>query len=241
MSHRSRSRQQRNTHTHDDTQEQSFFNKQHDIENGGKKNSFFQAKLSVNEPGDAYEKEADSVANTVVNQTSGAPGVQQKKIGSIQRLSTSIEDEKLATNDARIEKDKEIQEMPLQRKEGDMEKEKKKDIQKKDMPMEEEKKKGVQKKDMSPEEEKKKKPGSVQRKSNAQAAASAKISSLVDGSAGKGTRLPAKTLHDMNTSFGVDFIKNYRHRLSHTEAIFISTRENIIRKVLKGNFYWLMN
>ena len=90
MSHKSRSRQQRNTHTHDETQEQSFFSKQHDIENAGKKNSFFQPKLSVNEPGDVYEKEADAVANTVVNQTSQAPAVQQKKISSVQRLSTSM-------------------------------------------------------------------------------------------------------------------------------------------------------
>jgi len=204
MSHKSRSRQQRNTHTHDETQEQSFFSKQHDIENAGKKNSFFQPKLSVNEPGDVYEKEADAVANTVVNQTSQAPAVQQKKISSVQRLSTSMEDEKFATNDARMEKDKEIQEMPIQ-KEGNMEKEKKKNIQKKDMSMEKEKRKEVQKTDMPMEEDKKKKPRSVQRKSDVPTTASGKISSTLESSAGHGKPLPANTLHEMNTSFGVDF------------------------------------
>src|SRR6185295_396090 len=108
MANKLNARRQRNAHTHDEAPEQSFFGKQHDLGRAGKKNSFFQAKLSVNEPGDVYEKEADSVANTVVNNSSQAPSVQQKKIGTIQRISTSKEDEKLATNDARIEKDKEI-------------------------------------------------------------------------------------------------------------------------------------
>jgi len=69
------------------------------------KAGFFQAKLTVNEPGDMHEKEADKAADAVVH---------RKEVNSIQRLSTPIEDEKLGTNDARIKKDKDIQEKPME-------------------------------------------------------------------------------------------------------------------------------
>jgi len=74
------------------------------------KNGFFQAKLSVNEPGDVHEKEADKAADAVVH---------RKEVNAIQRLSTPAEDEKLGTNDARIKKDKDIQEKPMEKHDKD--------------------------------------------------------------------------------------------------------------------------
>jgi len=148
MSYYSRVYRQRNTHTHDEGQkEQSFFSKQNDVNKSDKSNAFFQPKLTVNKPGDSYEKEADSVANAVVNKSSQTPIIQQKKISSIQRLSTPVEDEKLGTNDARMAKDKEIQEKPIQRAGIESEKEKPEGIQKKDEPKKEEDMNGIQKKD----------------------------------------------------------------------------------------------
>ncbi len=76
----------------------------------GSKGGFFQAKLSVNEPGDVHEKEADKAADAVVH---------RKEVNAIQRLSTPAEDEKLGTNDARIKKDKDIQEKPMEHKKED--------------------------------------------------------------------------------------------------------------------------
>lgn len=67
MSYRSRVYRQRNAHTHEDAVKEPFFAKQNDTNKSGK-NAFFQAKLSVNEPGDKYEHEADAVANAVINQ-----------------------------------------------------------------------------------------------------------------------------------------------------------------------------
>jgi hypothetical protein len=68
-----------------------------------KKADFFQPKLTVGQPGDIHEKEADSVASQVVNRQQGQqPVLQQKEIGVVQKLATSKEDEKLSTNDARM-------------------------------------------------------------------------------------------------------------------------------------------
>ena len=114
MSHATRIYRQRNAHSYDEAKNEPFFRKQYAANNDNKKNGFFQTKLSVNQPGDSYEKEADAVASSVVNRSSRVPAIRQKKISSIQRLSTSLEDEKLGTNDARMLKDKEIQEKPMQ-------------------------------------------------------------------------------------------------------------------------------
>ena len=225
MSYSSRVYRQRNPHSHEEGQKDAFFGKQHDRDKQADNKPFFQPKLSVNEPGDKYEKEADSVANDVVNKSAPKNVAQRKKISNVQRLSTPSEDEKLGTNDARMAKDKEIQEKPLQRATPDKEKEKMKGVQKKDQDMpdkEKEKMKGVQKKGDAMEEEEKKvqkmddpkeeenkekeKPAQVQKKAEGTSALpSSKISSKIEESAGKGSPLPSKTLNEMNSSFYADF------------------------------------
>ena len=190
MSYSTRVYRQRNTHTHDDTKEQSsFFCKVNESTSSqGSKASFFQAKLSIGQPYDKYEKEADAVASKVVNNQHGNSSiVQQKNISSIQRLSTSMEEEKLGTNDARMRKDKEIQEKPE-----------------------------VQMKCASCEKEKEKMGGAVQAKSEGANTASPQLSSKITSSAGQGNALPAKTLSEMNTSFGADFSNVNIH--TNTEA-----------------------
>jgi hypothetical protein len=181
MSYRSRLYNHRNAQAPEGKQEQPFFSKK-SSDKKGSKSAFFQAKLSVNEPGDKHEQEADTVADAVVNKKNAGPVLPQKNISSVQRLSTSMEDEKLSTNDERMKKDKEIQ-----RAEGP-DKEKEKKIQKMNVP-EKEKEKKVQKK-----------PGTGDA-----SAASPALSSKIESTAGKGSPLPKNTLQEMNTSFGSDF------------------------------------
>src|ERR1700730_352736 len=222
MSYRSRTYRHRNAHGHDDMQ-QPFFPKENDINKTKQQNSFFQAKLAINKPGDQYEKEADSVANAVINRSSGKPVLQQKKVSSIQRLSTSAEEEKLGTNDARMKMDKDIQEMPIQRMTPDPEKEKMKGIQKMDMPKKEEEKvqkmdkpkkeeEKVQKMDMPKKEEEKNKSAVQTKHESSASSASPQTSSRIIDSAGKGSSLPATTLKEMNTSFGTDFSQVQIHK-----------------------------
>ncbi len=79
-----------------------FFNAHDTPVQSERSNSFFQTKLSIGQPNDQYEQEANRVADKVVNQKSPASVVQQKEISSVQRLATSEEDEKMGTNDARM-------------------------------------------------------------------------------------------------------------------------------------------
>ena len=211
MSYSSRSYRQRNAHTHDEKSNDAFFGKQHD-DDKTKAGNFFQDRLHVNKPNDQFEKEADSAANAVVNKSSAKPVLQKGKAGSVQRLSTPAEDEKLGTNDSRMQKDKEIQEKPATS--GDAEEKKKKPVQKMDNP-EKEKDKKVQKMD-DPEKEKdkkvqkmddpekeKKKP--VQTKQDGGGATSPGLTSKIEDSAGSGNALPGKSLKEMNQAFGKDF------------------------------------
>ena len=85
-----------------------------------KDDSFFQAKLQVNEPGDKFEQEADAVANNVANASQqNAVGIQRKKISGIQRLSTSKEADLTSTDEERMRMDKDIQRKEMPKEEDD--------------------------------------------------------------------------------------------------------------------------
>lgn len=115
MSYSSRTYRHRNPKAQDKEQSStgpSFFHSGKGAIQTKKDDAFFQTKLSVNQPGDEFEQEADSVAGSVVGGTSGAD-VKRKKISGIQRLSSSKEEENYDTNDQRMKHDKDIQRMPL--------------------------------------------------------------------------------------------------------------------------------
>ncbi len=189
-------RRHRNPHTHGEQQPSSepFFSKAEKTTVRQKPELFFagkaivvQAKLSIGQPGDQYEREADAVAENVVSRPGNVPGVQQKgEISAIQRLATPVEDEKLGTNDARMAKDKEIQEKPL---DGGR-------IQKMDTSEEEE---PVQMTEAPEEEE------MIQSKTDGAGAASPALSNRIEQARGKGEPLPANTRAEMETSIGANF------------------------------------
>jgi hypothetical protein len=79
MSYYSQFCRQPNPPRFEETVKSPFFAKHHDTGEPRQKNAFFQAKLSVNAPGDKYEKEADSVATAVVNQPMQKSMIQQKE------------------------------------------------------------------------------------------------------------------------------------------------------------------
>jgi hypothetical protein len=120
---------QRNPKAQEDSKDKPFFSKQKQ-DTKGRKGTFFQAKGKLVKPGDHFEKEADSVANQVVNQPAGKAGVQKKDITPVQRLASTPEEEKVSSNDERMERDKE---KPFQAKSEEPEK-KKEPVQKMDDP-----------------------------------------------------------------------------------------------------------
>jgi hypothetical protein len=140
----------------------------------------------VGQPGDKYEKEADNMADAVVNNSASKPAIQNKEISSIQRegLATPQEDEKLGTAEQRMEVDKLVQEKP--------------EIQKADVLEEEE---GIISKMGSEEEEE-----PLQAKDNGTPqTASTEVSQKIKGKSGKGQSLPENTRTEMEASFGADF------------------------------------
>lgn len=148
MSYSSRVYRQRNPKAQEDSKDKPFFSKQKQ-DTKGRKGTFFQAKGKLVKPGDHFEKEADSVANQVLNQPAGKAGVQKKDITPVQRLASTPEEEKVSSNDERMERDKE---KPFQAKSEEPEK-KKELVQKMDDPNK--KKEPLQKMD---DAEKKKEP-----------------------------------------------------------------------------------
>jgi hypothetical protein len=159
MSYSSRVYRQRNPHSHEESSKDGFFTKQKGHEKKNNNGSFFQAKLAVNKPGDAFETEADSVANKVVDSKSDSVVVQQKDISNVQRSGSPAE-EKKKLQKAPERKKEEIQkqaepeaemEEDVQKKETEQKEEEKKPIQKKDA-LKEEKDKPMQKKEVTEEE-----------------------------------------------------------------------------------------
>lgn len=181
------SRRNKNPHTNEgkERKETPFFAKE-------SKKPFFnvanrgavQTKLTVGQPDDKYEKEADHMADAVVNNSS-KPEIQNKEISSIQResLATPQEDEKLGTAEQRVEEDKLVQEKP--------------EIQKMEKPEEEE---AVQKMEGEEEEE------TVQTKNESGTQiASAGLSNTIKSKAGTGRKMSPQIKAEMESGFGSDF------------------------------------
>jgi hypothetical protein len=114
-----------------------------------KKDAFFQPKLAVGQPGDKFEREADAVANQVVNkQASGGNALQRKEISTVQAKGMP-ENEKEKENPLQKKDDplKKEEEKPIQKMDDPLKKEEEKPVQKKDDPLKKEEEKPVRKKD----------------------------------------------------------------------------------------------
>ncbi|HEY0608097.1 MAG TPA: DUF4157 domain-containing protein [Chitinophaga sp.] len=165
-----RYRRHRNPETPEKKETPFFTRSQQKVQAKG--DAFFQPKLAVGQPGDKFEREADTVADKVVNkQSSNDTALQRKEISSVQAkgmpeaekekekplqkkddpLKQEDEQASAAAPDAKKEEEK-----PVQLKDDPLKKEEEKPVQKKDDPLKKEEEKPVQKKDdpLKKEEEK---------------------------------------------------------------------------------------
>lgn len=174
-----------------------------------------QPKLQINQPGDVYEKQADAMAEQVVNSGPPAQGVatpapksaQRQGKEDIQKASKPEEVQKMA----QPEEEKPVQKMDKpeepQRKEQE-------EVQRK--PEEEQ---AVQKKEeevkRKPEEEK------VQTKTSANGGGTAPsgFASTLNHSKGQGSGLSKGTLNEMSSAFGQDFSGVRIHTDSQAEQL----------------------
>lgn len=187
------SRRNKSPHNNEEAEkrESPFFSKENKAPFFNANGGLVQAKLTVGQPGDKYEKEADSMADAVVSNTT-KPDIQNREISSIQResLATPLEDEKLGTAEQRMEEDKLVQEKP--------------EIQRMDAPEEKEEEGIVNK--MNDKEEEEAPDATVQTKSDAtNKMASSSLSGRIENKSGKGKMLPKSVKSEMETSFQRDF------------------------------------
>lgn len=192
-----RSRSRPNQQKTEQAEQKAFFSTTSDTGIQTKEeDAFFQPKLSIGQPGDKYEQEADAMADAVVNGSNDSPAIQQKKAENIQRVSSGTAEE-------RMKEDKMIQEKP-EEEEVQMMEEKEEPVQMMGQEDEPVQMMGDQEEEplqMMEEEEE------IQTKSDpAQASqASNQISSKIQQQKGKGKSLPDLTRAEMENSFGADF------------------------------------
>lgn len=184
-----------------------------------KEDAFFQPKLTVGEPGDQYEKEADRVADQVVNRPKAGTttALQRKEISAVQAMPEKKEEEKPVQKQAAP--DKKEEEKPVQKKDDKAKEEEK--VQKKSSPEKKEEEKPLQKKEepekkpaadevLKEEKEEEKKSGSpsVMAKGNNNGSlreGDDQLARQLKEQKGNGTPLPREVRKEMGNSIGADF------------------------------------
>lgn len=165
-----------------------------------------QPKLTINEPGDQYEQEADAMAERVMRMTSAPPGgdgvpmpAGASSVPFLQRKCAACGEEE------KIQRAEMEEEEPLQRKEltaGSFGGSEPIVIQRKCTACEEEEK--VQRQEMEEEEPVQTKP-LMRKAAGGGYTATPRLQSQLDSSKGGGNPLPGPTLTSMNQAFGADF------------------------------------
>ena len=222
------SRRLRNIHQPEEKQQESFFSQSSERERrpffstrqGGTVQTV-QAKLTVGKPGDRYEQEADRVASKVAAKSGPSQEIQRQEPGTVQRITlmTPAEDEKLGTAEARMEKDKLIQEKiqrmggqkeeePLQMMETEEEEvqakgeEEEEPLQMREM---EEEEVQAKEEDEEPLQRKELEEEDIQAKGEGGNVASPGVTQKIESSAGAGQSLSREILAEMERAFGADF------------------------------------
>jgi hypothetical protein len=165
-----------------------------------KGDNFFQAKLTIGQPGDQYEQEADKVASQVVNnQPAKAGAVQSGTISPVQ--SKEMAGPAQGMNDP--EKEKEKAQTKEEKKEEEKVpvnmtgKEEDKKLQKQEQPMPAPEEKKKEEETAQPAVMKKTEPG---KESNTDA-----LPEQLQRKKGRGNSLESSTLKNMSTGIGADF------------------------------------
>lgn len=217
-----RYRRPRNPETQEKKESPFFTRSQQKVQ--AKEDTFFQPKLAVGQPGDKFEREADTVADQVVNkQASGNNALQRKEISAVQAKGMpEAEKEKekpLQKKDDPLKKDEEKpaaaapeakkeEELPVQKKDDPLKKEEEKPVQKMDDPLKKEEEKPIQKKEEMEKREEKgdEVPVMTKRESNShkQADSRAGLEQRLQKRSG-GNALSPQVAAEMGRAIGADF------------------------------------
>ncbi|MEM7084577.1 MAG: DUF4157 domain-containing protein [Bacteroidota bacterium] len=180
-------------------------------------NAFFpgvQTKLAIGKADDAFEKEADNVADEVVNKGSDSSGIQKKgseeeqiqekpadSITSIQKMGGAEEKEEP------VQKADEKEEEPVQKMEEEEETMQMKEEEEEAMQMKEEEEETLQQKaeEEEPVQKMEEEEEAVQAKSNGSDTKNANVETKLKKSKGGGHKMKGDILTEMEQGFGADF------------------------------------
>jgi|GEM_PF-5613456 len=210
-----RTRRHRQSQALEGQQEQQtpFFSKSDGLSDvQGKSQPFFQAKLAIGQPGDPYEREADAVADAVVNHRGQAPVVQRQEISTVQRESLAApQEEKEPVQMQTIGEEEEPVQMQAEEEEEPVQMQTMGEEEEPVQMQAEEEEEPVQMQTMGEEEE----PVQMQteeeeepfqmKADSGNSGANKHLGSRLKDTVGKGQPLPVKTRVEMENSFGVDF------------------------------------
>ena len=176
-------------------QSKRFFSKPHlQRKTEGGELPFFQTKLTIGQPGDRYEQEADAMAERVVSgKQQQAPGV-QAKCPACEREGPVL------TKLQRMEGEEEEMQAKIQRQEEEEEMQAKPELQRQE------------------EEEEVMQP-KLMRDGKGNVQASPDLESRLQASKGGGQSLPRNTQEEMGQSFGADFSKVRVHTGSEASSM----------------------
>ncbi|MET6997333.1 eCIS core domain-containing protein [Chitinophaga defluvii] len=171
-----------------------------------KEDAFFQPKLTMGQPGDQYEREADAVADNVVHQAPAKRGgaLQQKAVTMLQAMQAPPKEEEKKPP---VPEKKKEEEKPLQKKDEKKEKEEeKKTIQaKEEAPEKEEEKKPVQQKEDTPEKKEERPEVMAKQQPDGKQPSSISLDTQLKQQQDKGTPLSPQLRAEMGNAIGADF------------------------------------
>lgn len=159
-----------------------------------------QPKLSIGQPNDAFEQEADAVADQVVNQSQGqvSPEVQREEQPAIMQMGMEEEELMMKPELMKLDEEELLQGKPELMK---MEEEEEMMMKPEIMKMEEEEEPMQGKPELMKMEEEEE----LQMKPEPGGQASTAISQQITSSQGRGQKLPASTAQEMSAAMGHDF------------------------------------
>lgn len=178
-----------------------------------------QTKLSIGKADDVYEKEADSVADKVVNQ-SGEGAAIEKKSGESSQIQekpidsiTPIQKKEGAEEEKEpaVQKQEEQEEQPVQKQEEEEKPVQKQEEEEQPVQKQEEEEQSVQKQEEEEEP--------IQAKSNSTVGNGGSVESKLKSTSGQGEKMSKSTQREMEAGFGTNFNDVSIHTGSEAEAM----------------------
>ena len=200
------------------------------VHESGNQGPFFpsiQTKLAIGKADDPFEKEADAVADKVVNKSGSENAIQKMEtpvaddVQKVQKLETEEEPVQKMEEEEAVQAKEEVEEEPIQKMEEEEAVQAKEEVEEEPVQKMEEEEAVQAKEEVEEEPVQKMEEEEVQTKSNGAGRSGSSVESKLKSSKGKGQKMDKNTRNEMERGFGADFTDVSIH--SGTEAQTMSS------------------